>query len=192
MNEMRLRSRPIRRPHPLSFIIRRSSQFIIHHSSYIILSFLLLAACTPRQEGERIEDVEPERLINTDLSYPKNPQRWAYVSAKVSTDPKDPFAGFRVVVANPFLAHALEEGRKTDRGAKYAQFVYETAQTPNGIAPGQLRRVNIVVQDPERYAATGGWGFASFDGLGRTIAIEPRNECIVCHTAGPVSASYRR
>ena len=51
------------------------------HSIRVIRGLVLLAAvlaaggCTPRQEGEPIVDVEPERQINTDLTLPKNPHR---------------------------------------------------------------------------------------------------------------------
>jgi hypothetical protein len=166
--------------------IRRLSR-LLRPSSFILL-VLAASACTERQQGEPVQDVEPERLVNTDLSFPKNPQRWVYVSARVSTDPKDPFPGFRVVVANPFGARAREERVSTSRGTKFAQFVYEPTQTSAGIAPGALRRVNVLVQDAERYASTGGWGYASFDGSERPIAVEPRTDCVVCHTSGPISA----
>ena len=57
-----------------------------------------------------------------------------------------------------------------------------------GISPGELRRVNLVVQDPERYGATGGWGYASYDGAGRPIAIDPSADCMSCHTSGPITS----
>jgi hypothetical protein len=156
------------------------------HSLFVVMLFLIPAACTSQQQTERIEDVEPERLVNTDLSYPKNPQRWPYVGSRVSTDPRDPFPGFRVVVANPLAARAREENRTIERGAKYAQLIFQMIQTSGGISPGALERVNVIVQDSERYASTGGYGYASFDGAARPIAIEPRADCIVCHTTGPL------
>jgi hypothetical protein len=169
----------------LARLLRKSS-FILHPSFFVLL-LCLFPACTPQQQRERIEDVEPERLVNTELTFPKNPQRWAFVATRVSTDPKDPFAGYRVVVANPLAARAREENRATERGSKFAQFIYEPSHSTTGIAPGTLLRVNILVQDPEKYGATGGWGFASFDGAQLPISVEPRTDCMSCHTAGPLT-----
>jgi hypothetical protein len=96
-----------------------------------------------------------------------------------------------VVLANPFLAHLVEEGKESNRGAKLAQFVYEARTDASGVSPGELRRVNVLVQDPERYRDTGGWGFASFDGSGKPIQINPATDCRGCHTSGPVSSVRR-
>jgi hypothetical protein len=150
----------------------------------------LFVACTPRQEGELPVDVEPERIVNTDLVFPKNTRRWAYVSSRVSTDARDPFPGYHVVLANPFVAQLREEGKTADRGIKLAQFVYEPKTDASGTVPGELRRVNLLVRDPDRYRTTGGWGFASYDGTGRPIAIEPATDCISCHPTGPVTAYF--
>ena len=58
-------------------------------------------------------------------------------------------------------------------------------------APGELRRVNLLVQDPDRYAATGGWGYASYDGEGRPIPIDPKTDCMTCHASGPITSYLR-
>jgi hypothetical protein len=164
--------------------IRARDRFL-RRSSFVLV-VLLFASCTERQQSERIQDVEPERLVGTDLTLPKNPQRWAYVGARVGTDPRDPFPGFRVVVANALAVRAREEGRRTERGAKFAQYVYEPSHSSAGIGQGALLRVNLIVQDSEKYASTGGWGFASFDGSGRSIPLEPGADCVVCHVDGPL------
>jgi hypothetical protein len=153
----------------------------------LLVCLLPLAACVSRQEGEELRDVPPESRINTKLDFPKNPQRWAFVASRVSSDPQDPFAGYRVVLTNLFAAQKREEGQRINRGAKFAQFVYEPETGPSVITPGALRRVNLMVQDPERYAETGGWGYASFDAAGRPIPIVPRGDCLTCHTSGPIS-----
>ncbi len=151
---------------------------------------LCVPGCTPHQEGEQIVDVEPERAVNTDLTYPKNPERWAYVSSRLVTDPKERFPGYQIVVANPFAAHIREEGKSANRGIKLAQLVYEPKTDAAGVSPGELRRVNLIVRDPERYGATGGWGFASFDPAGRPIAIDPAADCVSCHASGPVRHEF--
>lgn len=160
--------------------------------SAFVCALVSFVGCTPTQEGPPIVDVEPERQVNTDLGFPKNPHRWAFAASRVSTDPRDPFAGYRVVLANPFAARLREEGKTADRGIKLAQFVYEARADASGVAPGELRRVNLLVKDPERYASTGGWGYASYDGSGRAIAIDPATDCISCHTSGPVTAYLPR
>ena len=152
-----------------------------------MVALALVGACTPRQEGELLVDVEPERQINTDLVFPKNPKRWSYVAARYATGTPDGYDGFRIVLANPFAARLLEEGRAADRGLKYAQFIYEPKVESAGMAPGRLLRVNLMVLDPERYPETAGWGYASYDGAGRKIAIDPKGDCATCHTAGPRS-----
>jgi hypothetical protein len=155
--------------------------------SVFLCALVALGACTPKQEGPQIVDIEPERVVNTDLAFPKNPHRWAYAASRVSTDPRDPFAGYRVVLANPFAARLREEGKTADRGIKLAQFVYEARQDVSGVVPGDLRRVNLIVKDPERYGATGGWGYASYDADGRAIPVNPSADCMTCHASGPVT-----
>ena len=158
----------------------------------VFLCFCVLTAgCTTAQEGEPIVDVEPERQVNTELVFPKNPRRWAFVATRLSTDPADPFAGYRVVLANPFGGRLREEGRTASRGVKLAQFIHAPRQDEAGIVPGDLRRVNLLVQDPDRYAATGGWGYASYDGEGRPIPIDPKTDCMTCHTSGPITSYLR-
>ena len=154
---------------------------------FFLFPLVLLAACAPAQEAEQIDDTEPDRAVNTDLTYPKNPQVWAYVSSKVSTDMRDQFAGFRVVVANPFAARSSNHDRTGERGIKYAQYVYDASVQPGGVVPGALRRVNLLVRDADRYGETGGWGYASFDGTGKQIPISARTDCMNCHTSGPIS-----
>lgn len=148
-----------------------------------------LAGCTPKQEGELLVDIESDRQINTDLSFPKNPKRWAYIASRYATGTVDGFDGYRVVLANPFAARLLEEGRSADRGLKFAQFIHEPILEPSGVAPGRLVRVNLMVLDPERYVATGGWGYASYDGAGHEISIQPSSDCVACHQSGPKVAT---
>lgn len=170
---------------PEGTTFRRPRAFARFFVLGVVCAAAALAACTERQEGAALTDIDPEREVSTDMSLPKNPRRWAYVSTRVVTDPHDPFAGYRIVVANPFSARMLEERKPVSRGMKLAQYIYEVKADAAGIQPGVLRRVNLLVQDPERYQETGGWGYASFDGDGRPIPIAPKADCIVCHANGP-------
>jgi len=159
-------------------------------SAFVCVLLFCVAGCTPRQEAQEIVDLEPERQINTDLTFPKNPRRWAFVSTRVTGQPGEPFPGFQVVAANPFAARLLEEGKTADRGVKFAQFVYDTQTGPMLFQPGELRRVNLLVQDPDRYAETGGWGYASYDGAGQSIAVNAATDCISCHKTGPITPYF--
>ena len=154
----------------------------------LLISIAVLGiACSQRQESDVLVDVEPERLINTDLSYPKNPERWVYVTSRVSTAPQDLFPGYRIVLVNPFGARAIEENRETSRGTKLVQLVHEIDSSGDVMRPGKVARLNLIVQDPERYRGTGGWGYASYDGDGKPIAINPGRDCMSCHRQGPIS-----
>jgi hypothetical protein len=157
-----------------------------------ILAALLAvtAACTPKQESGVLVDTEPERLINTDLTFPKNRTRWSFVGSRLTTSAGDPFPGYRVVLMNPFAARAREEDKNVARGAKLAQLVHEPQHDEDGVRPGSLRRLNLMVKDPERYAETGGWGYASFDGDGRPIPVNARADCLPCHKSGPASLRW--
>lgn len=162
----------------------KASRFFLRCVAFGCL-VVLPAACTPRQEGELLVDVESDRQINTDLSFPKNPKRWAYIASHYETGTADGFDGYRVVLANPFAARLIEESRHADRGFKFAQFIHEPVVQPNGVSPGRLVRVNMMVLDPDRYAASGGWGYASYDGAGREIQIDATADCVSCHVNGP-------
>jgi hypothetical protein len=149
----------------------------------------LVTSCTPVQEGAPLVDVEPEKLVNTELACPKNPQRWSYVSSRVAFGPGEPFPGFQVVLVNPFAARSFEANRHFERGTKLIQLVHAPRNSATGVQPGELLRVNLMVQDAEKYAASGGWGYASFDAAGNPLPIDVRTDCLRCHTAGPLSAA---
>jgi hypothetical protein len=158
--------------------------------TFVAAALFAVSACTARQESGQLVDTEPERLINTDLTFPKNRTRWSYLSARLANAPADRFAGFRIVLLNPFGARTKEEGAQVARGAKFAQLIYDAREGQDGVSAGELRRLNLIVKDPERFAETGGWGFASFEGDGRPIPIDPHADCVSCHKSGPISLRW--
>lgn len=164
---------------------RRTKEGLLVLRCAFLCLLLVFPACTPRQEGELLVDIESDRQINTDLSFPKNTRRWAFISSRYATGNPDGFDGVRVVLANPFAARLMEENQSADRGFKLAQFIHEPVFDPNGVATGKVVRVNLMVLDPERYARSGGWGYASYDGAGNEIPIDPIADCASCHVAGP-------
>jgi hypothetical protein len=85
---------------------------------------------------------------------------------------------------------AIEAARKDQTkpwpdGAVLAKVVWKERTHPNwpqAIVPGEFAAAEAMIKDSKKYAATGGWGFAHWDGNKLVMHEEAKaKECFACH-----------
>ena len=128
------------------------------------------------------------------VSFPEGYRKWTFLHATVF-GPKNGIFGNRpcekpctggimYFYANEKAMEGLRTGTFAD-GAVIADELLEThgSEDGNTAKEGPRRGVGVMVKDRQRYAKTGGWGFASFDGDSRTdtLSAEGKNTCFQCH-----------
>jgi Cytochrome P460 len=139
--------------------------------------------------------------------YPEGYRHWTFlhssmVPANFSAFGNKPcekpcIAGVFHFYANDKAMEGLHTGAYPD-GAIIAEEMLEWLSTSTGSAKeGQRRVVGVMVKDGQRYSATGGWGYGSFDEGSRVDKLDApaRQACHDCHLArkeqGYVFTEYR-
>ncbi|QEM14233.1 heme-binding domain-containing protein [Mucilaginibacter rubeus] len=133
----------------------------------------------------KLADAKPSQVpvsLNGVPYYPDY-KNWKIISV---TDKYDG-GSMRVVYANAMMYNAIKSKKMPfPDGAIMVKAVWGKEQeSSDGIVrPGNFQNVQVMVKDSRKYAATEGWGFAKFDGLGLKpygkTAIFDRT-CINCH-----------
>jgi hypothetical protein len=117
------------------------------------------------------------------IGIPDGYRDWSLVAPSHRTDNKDEL---RSILANPVAFKALREGTlPLPDGSVIAKLAWlrEPMEEFHGaFRPGSSPRIEFMVKDSKKYAATGGWGF------GRFVDGKPANEdahrtCFPCHEA---------
>jgi hypothetical protein len=93
----------------------------------------------------------------------------------------------RVVYGNDITVRAIREGHihPFPNGAAIVKAVWNKIEDKDGNTwPGTFNGVQVMIKNDQKYAKTGGWGFAIFSGLelkpvGENALFE--NDCINCH-----------
>lgn len=133
------------------------------------------------------------------VPYPTGYREWVHVkSALVSARHADfeQAGGFRHIYANPQALTGYRTGTFPNGSVIVVDWI-EGTDTNGAFTEGARRRVDVMVKDPSRFAATSGWGFERFksDTEERMVtAVE--KQCAACH-AGPdardmVFSTFRR
>ncbi len=96
----------------------------------------------------------------------------------------------RAILGNDIAIRAARKGglHPWPAGTVLAKVVWKEKthdKWPAAIVPGELVHVEVMVKDAQRFAATGGWGFARWQGTSLTpYGKDPAfaQECFNCHT----------
>ena len=91
--------------------------------------------------------------------------------------------GLHHIYANQKAIDGFAAGRFPD-GSVIVYELLETQEKDGVVSEGEVRRVDVMVKDPERNASTGGWGFERFRGSDPTNGIltdSVRTTCFQCH-----------
>ena len=122
------------------------------------------------------------------VPYPDGFRSWAHVKSALVSERHPDFArsgGFRHIYANPAALTGYRTGTFPEGSTIVVDWV--EAQDANGsFAEGARLRIDVMVKDKTRYAATKGWGFERFSGNSQTerLVTAPDSQCVSCHS-GP-------
>jgi hypothetical protein len=134
------------------------------------------------------------------VAYPEGYRSWTHVKSMVihpDHDLADPFEGIHHVYANDAALAGLE----SNSYQKGATIVFDLlSQNVGGGATqeGDRKFIGVMEYDPERFAATGGWGFEVFPGNSTTErgVKDGGTSCYACHQAAKansyVFSKYRK
>ncbi len=114
--------------------------------------------------------------------------KWKFVTVRYRGDTGEQ----RFTWGNDLAIKALEAG-STDYpdGAVFAKIGFATEKDPSfesSMVPSGAKRYQFMVRDKKKYASTGGWGYALFDGAKLTNDGDPKTQamaCYACHQLVP-------
>lgn len=90
----------------------------------------------------------------------------------------------RFVYANAKALKALKERTPYPDGAAFGKIGFSSMGDPafeSSLEPRHVNRMQIMLKDSGKFKETDGWGYALFDGTGRTFAEDPAKTTIACH-----------
>lgn len=118
------------------------------------------------------------------IPLPADYQSWRHVKTQVIQEGPGfaRFGGMHHIYANDRALQGLRTRRFEDGAVFVAEF-RELVRKDNVIDAGTIRIVDVMLFDTRRFADTGGWGYAEFEGP----SLAPRSfdavkECHTCHT----------
>jgi hypothetical protein len=122
------------------------------------------------------------------VPYPEGYRDWRHVKTMVINEGHplfDSFGGIHHLYANDRALEGYATGR-FPAGSIIAFDLLEARTADNAVTEGDRKVLGVMVKDPARYAATGGWGFEGFAGGDRNkraVGDKAAEACFACHTA---------
>ena len=120
------------------------------------------------------------------IPYPAGYRHWVHVGTSI-VGPASPFfagsGGIHHIYANPQAMAGYESG-KFPEGSVIVFDLLDTKEADGLVLEGARRRLDVMLKDSRRFAATGGWGFERFRGdseTDRPLTEENRAQCFSCH-----------
>jgi hypothetical protein len=143
----------------------------------------LVLALTAAGVNTRIAGQSQARGV---VAYPEGYREWAHVKSALVTSRHPDFkdvGGFRHIYANRPALVGYRAGKFPD-GAIIVVDWLEGRDESGAFTEGERRRVDVMMKDRSRFAATGGWGFERFDGDSSTArsVSSPADQCFTCHS----------
>ena len=123
---------------------------------------------------------------NDAVPYPTGYRLWTHVKAALIGPQSPAFensGGIHHIYANEKAMEGYRTGKFPDGSVIVADFL-ETRENAGVTTEGPRRRIDVMVKDSKRYAATGGWGFEQFKGDSQTdrmVMAENAAKCFACH-----------
>jgi hypothetical protein len=166
--------------------------------SAMLAACLLLAASSFAQTPS-VSSRSSSRLINVspifDIAIPKGYQDWKLVAV---AHEEGNLNDLRAILGNDVAINAYRKnGSSFPDGAIIARLAwsYVPSEDNNKVfgrsqsfvaGPPTDAYLQFMVKDSNKYASTGGWGFAQFDRDGRPADEAHIRTCFPCHSAGNV------
>lgn len=138
--------------------------------------------------GTLTASVSTQTGSHVTVPYPEGFRSWAHVKSALISERHPDFArsgGFRHIYANPAALTGYRTGTFPEGSIIVVDWV--EGQDANGSFTEAARmRVDVMVKDKARYAATKGWGFERFNGNSQTerMVTAADSQCVACHS-GP-------
>lgn len=123
---------------------------------------------------------------NGEIPYPAGYRLWAHVSSSLIGPQSPAFknsGGIHHIYANEKAMEGYRAGKFPDGSVIVADFL-ETRESAGVTTEGPRRRIDVMVKNGKRYAATGGWSFEQFRGDSQTdrmVTAEIAATCFACH-----------
>jgi hypothetical protein len=139
--------------------------------------------------GERGATKQPAAPAPNGIPFPSGYSNWKAIS---TTDRFDNHT-LRVILGNDTAIKAIAENQTNPwpDGSTFAKVAWFARDDGQGqVRSGAFFQVEFMIRDRQKYAATKGWGWARWRGLGLTpygTSAGFTDECIGCHT--PVRSS---
>jgi Cytochrome P460 len=124
--------------------------------------------------------------LDDSAPFPSEFRKWAHVKSALVGPQSAAFAtegGIHHIYANGKALEGYDTGKFPD-GSVIVYDLLETKEIAGNTIEGSTRRVDVMVKQHERYAATGGWEFLSFRGANQTdgkLTAERQAICAGCH-----------
>src|SRR5215468_3163197 len=131
--------------------------------------------------------LSPWAKPNDAVPYPEGYRLWAHVKTALIGPQSPAFensGGIHHIYANEKATEGYRTGKFPDGSVMVADFL-ETRENAGVTTEGPRRRIDVMVKDSKRYAATGGWGFEQFKGDSQTdrmVTAEIATKCFDCHS----------
>lgn len=143
----------------------------------LIIGFALLGASIGSIASESVP--APSHGID----YPEGWQNWATVAMSHRTDNNT----VRVILGNDVAVAAARAGQTNPwpDGAVLGKVVWKQASLPHweaAVGPGEFVHAEFMFKDADRFAASGGWGWARWVGLDKEAFAGGMEACVACHT----------
>lgn len=117
------------------------------------------------------------------IDYPSGWQNWATIAMSHRTDNNT----VRIILGNEVAVTAARGGMTNPwpDGAVLGKVVWkedELERWQAAIGPGEFVHAEFMFKDAEKYAATGGWGWARWVGEEQAPFAGGMEVCVACHT----------
>lgn len=134
------------------------------------------------------------------IDYPSDYRSWQHLKSMIIQPGhplEEPFGGIHHIYANAKAFSGLTNG-EYDSGAIFVFDLLDYVESDKTIVEADRKRVDVMQYDPNRFAATGGWGFDTFVGNSMVERVEQDvvSACFGCHQSAEASnfvfSQYRR
>lgn len=117
--------------------------------------------------------------------YPEGFRLWTHVKS-MELKPGHPlygsFGGLHHIYVNQAGLRTYLEGKRAPfpKGTVIVFDLLEAKEEGNALLEGPRKLIGVMVKDPDRYRATGGWGYYAFGPDKKPLGIDPA-ACHACH-----------
>ena len=156
----------------LKQVNRRRRRFVGFAATTIALGALAVA-CVSAQSAD-------------DLKPPSGYRKWFHVNTMIVDKASplfDALGGMHNVHINSVGESALKQGGPYPDGTVFLTDLHDYAVVDGSYVEGALKGLAVMVKDPTKYAATGGWGFQFWAGgdPNKPMVTDAAKQCFECH-----------